>query len=66
MKTRKNDRLIPIDSIIEKGKWDEYCRLSHIPVALKNSIKKNPAQYTDVCLIVPEHIADKLGFIWRI
>ena len=62
----KNERLIPIESIIKKGKWDEYCRLVKISAALKNSVKKYPKQYKDVCLAVPEHIADKLGFIWKI
>ena len=66
MKLRKNDRLIPIESILDKGKWEEYCKLSNIPETLRNSIKKYPAHYKDVCLIVPEYIADKLGFIWKI
>ena len=66
MKSRKIERLIPIESIINKGKWDEYCRLINISADLKNSIKKYPKQYKDVCLMVPEHIADKLGFIWKI
>jgi len=66
MKSIKNGRLIPIESIVKKGKWDEYCRLANISGVLRNSIKKYPAQYKDVCLIIPEDIADKLGFIWRI
>jgi hypothetical protein len=66
MKQKNNNRLIPIDAIIKKGKWDEYCELAGVSDALRSAVKKNPEKYKDDCLAVPEDIAGKLGFIWKI
>ena len=66
MKPGKNERLIPIESLLRKGKWDEYCRIANISDALRQSIKKYPEKYDGVCLYMPEETADKLGFIFKI
>ena len=66
MKPQKNERLIPILSILRKGKWDEYYKLGNLSKKLYNSVRKNPNRYSGVCIAVPEKIADKLGFIWKI
>jgi hypothetical protein len=66
MKPKKTGRLIPIESILKKDKWNEYCRLANISAVVRNSIKNHPEHYDGVCLLVAEDIADKLGFIWKI
>ena len=66
MKQQPNERLIPIKSLLEKGKWDEYCKLTDRTAIFRESVKENPELYNETYLAVPEDIADKLGFIWKI
>jgi len=66
VKPKEITRLIPIDAMLKKGVWDEYCNLAGISFDLKEDVKNHPEKYEGDCMEVPQELADRLGFIYRV